>query len=132
MVYNGSQEFKISNWVSAFMFSTLDGTISGWSQFSPNLALIGVSSPGAVYTGLAITNKTSGNTLYAADAANNKGQTDEDARGQFQAAAKGSQRIDKDSPTQFSDRRQLRARVRRQAQLARFHLFAILALSSLP
>jgi len=72
MVYNGSQEFKISNWVSAFMFSTLDGTISGWSQFSPNLALIGVSSPGAVYTGLAITNKTSGNTLYAADAANNK------------------------------------------------------------
>ncbi len=72
MVYNGSQEFKISNWVSAFMFATLDGTISGWSQFSPNLALIGVSSPGSVYTGLAITNKTSGNTLYAADAANNK------------------------------------------------------------
>lgn len=72
MVYNGSQEFKIENWVSAFLFSTIDGTISGWSSFSPNLALIGVSSPGAVYTGLAITSKTSGNFLFAADAANNK------------------------------------------------------------
>ncbi len=74
MVYNASQEFKIDNWVSAFMFCTLDGTISGWSHFDPNNALIGVnnSKSGAVYTGLAITNKTSGNLIYAADAANNK------------------------------------------------------------
>jgi uncharacterized protein (TIGR03118 family) len=72
MVYNGSQEFKIDTWVSAFLFATLDGTISGWSSFSPTKALIGVSNPGAVYTGLAITNKKSGNFLFAADAANNK------------------------------------------------------------
>jgi uncharacterized protein (TIGR03118 family) len=72
IVFNGSQEFAIDSWVSIFMFATLDGTISGWSPFSPNLALIGVSSPGSVYTGLAITNKASGNFLYAADAANNK------------------------------------------------------------
>src|SRR5579862_754719 len=74
MVYNASGEFKIDNWVSAFMFCTLDGTISGWSHFSPNLALIGAnnSASGAVYTGLGITNKISGNILYAADAANNK------------------------------------------------------------
>jgi uncharacterized protein (TIGR03118 family) len=74
MVYNASQEFKIENWVSAFMFCTLDGTISGWSHFDPNNALIGAnnSKSGAVYTGLAITNRTSGNLLYAADAANNK------------------------------------------------------------
>lgn len=74
MVYNASQEFKIDTWVSAFMFCTLDGTISGWSHFDPNNALIGVnnSKSGAVYTGLAITNRTSGNLLYAADAANNK------------------------------------------------------------
>jgi uncharacterized protein (TIGR03118 family) len=71
IVYNGSSEFRIENWVSAFMFCTLDGTISGWSHFSPNLALIGATKKGAVYTGLAITNKTSGNTLYAADSANN-------------------------------------------------------------
>ncbi|MGA8764852.1 MAG: TIGR03118 family protein [Candidatus Sulfotelmatobacter sp.] len=72
IVYNGSQEFKIDSWVSVFLFATLDGTISGWSSFSPTLALIGVRSPGAVYTGLAITSKTSGNFLFAADAANNK------------------------------------------------------------
>lgn len=74
MVYNASSEFQIDHWVSAFMFCTLDGTISGWSHFSPNLALIGVnnSASGAVYTGLAITNRTSGNLIYAADAANNK------------------------------------------------------------
>jgi uncharacterized protein (TIGR03118 family) len=71
IVYNGSQEFAIDNWVSAFLFCTLDGTISGWSVFSPKLALIGASKPGASYTGLAITSKPSGNSLFAADAANN-------------------------------------------------------------
>jgi uncharacterized protein (TIGR03118 family) len=74
IVYNGSSEFQIDNWTSAFLFSTLDGTISGWSHFDPNNALIGVnnSSSGAVYTGLAITSKASGNFLYAANFANNK------------------------------------------------------------
>jgi|CZLA01.1.fsa_nt_gi uncharacterized protein (TIGR03118 family) len=74
IVYNGSSEFQIDNWTSAFLFSTLDGTISGWSHFDPNNALIGVnnSAKGAVYTGLAITSKASGNFLYAADVANNK------------------------------------------------------------
>lgn len=72
MVYNGSDEFKIDTWVSAFLFCTLDGTISGWSDFEPNNALIGAKNEGAVYTGLAITSKSSGNSLFAADAANNK------------------------------------------------------------
>ena len=72
IVYNGSQEFKIDTWTSVFLFATLDGTISGWSAFSPSAALIGVRSSGAVYTGLAITNKASGNFLFAADSANNK------------------------------------------------------------
>ena len=72
MVYNGSQEFKIRNWTSLFLFATLDGTISGWSAFNPSAALIGVSSPGSVYTGLAITSKPSGNFVFAADNANNK------------------------------------------------------------
>jgi uncharacterized protein (TIGR03118 family) len=74
IVYNGSTEFKIMNWTSAFLFATLDGTISGWSHFDPNKALIGVNnhSSGAAYTGLAITSKPSGNLLYAADFANNK------------------------------------------------------------
>jgi uncharacterized protein (TIGR03118 family) len=72
LVYNGSQEFAIDSWVSVFLFDTLDGTISGWSSFSPTKALIAVSNPGASYTGLAITNYASGNFLFAADAANNK------------------------------------------------------------
>jgi uncharacterized protein (TIGR03118 family) len=72
LVYNGSTEFKIDSWTSVFLFATLDGTISGWSAFDPSTALIGVTQPGAVYTGLAITSHTSGNSLFAADAANNK------------------------------------------------------------
>jgi len=72
MVYNGSQEFKIKNWVSEFLFATLDGTIQGWSGFNPSSTLIGVTSKGAIYTGLAITSKTTGNSLFAADNANNK------------------------------------------------------------
>jgi uncharacterized protein (TIGR03118 family) len=72
IVFNGSTEFQIDTWTSVFLFATLDGTISGWSHFEPNNALIGVRHTGAVYTGLAITSKSSGNFLYAADNANNK------------------------------------------------------------
>jgi uncharacterized protein (TIGR03118 family) len=72
LVYNGSTEFKIDTWTSVFLFATLDGTISGWSAFSPDNALIGATSKGSVYTGLAISNHTSGNSLFAADVANNK------------------------------------------------------------
>ncbi len=74
IVYNGSSEFQIDTWTSAFLFCTLDGTISGWSHFDPDNALIAVnnSSSGAIYTGLAITSHSSGNLLYAADFWNNK------------------------------------------------------------
>ena len=74
LVYNASSEFQIDSWTSAFIFSTLDGTISGWSHFDPNNALIGVnnSSSGDMYTGLAITSHASGNMIYAADFAHNK------------------------------------------------------------
>jgi uncharacterized protein (TIGR03118 family) len=74
IVYNGSTEFQIDSWTSAFLFDTLDGTISGWSHFEPNNALVAVdnSASGAIYTGLAITSHASGNMLYAADFWNNK------------------------------------------------------------
>src|SRR5579863_6402572 len=72
IVYNASTEFKIDTWTSVFLFATLDGTISGWSAFEPSTALIGAKVAGASYTGLAITNHASGNSLFAADAANNK------------------------------------------------------------
>jgi uncharacterized protein (TIGR03118 family) len=72
IVYNGSREFQIDSWTSAFLFATLDGTISGWSHFDPSTALIGVRQAGAVFTGLAITSHSSGNRLFAADLANNR------------------------------------------------------------
>ncbi|HVI10084.1 MAG TPA: TIGR03118 family protein [Candidatus Binatia bacterium] len=72
LVYNGSTEFKIDSWTSVFLFATLDGTIQGWSDFNPSASLIGVTTKGASYTGLAITSHTSNNFLFAADAANNK------------------------------------------------------------
>jgi uncharacterized protein (TIGR03118 family) len=70
IVFNGGAQFQIMHWTSAFMFATLDGLICGWSHFDPTNALIGVSSPGSVYTGLAI--NAANNMVYAADFANNK------------------------------------------------------------
>lgn len=68
-------EFQVQGWPSVFLFATLDGTISGWTfQSNSNQSILAVdnSTKGAVYTGLAITNKPSGNRLYAADIANNE------------------------------------------------------------
>jgi uncharacterized protein (TIGR03118 family) len=75
VVFNGSPDFQVQGWSTFFLFATLDGTISAWSpQTNLNNALIQVdnSASGAVYTGLAITSKPSGNLLYAADLVNNK------------------------------------------------------------
>ena len=78
IVFNGSSdanEFQVQGWASIFLFATLDGTISGWApQSNPNEAIIAVdnAASGAVYTGLAITSKPTGNFLYAADVVNNK------------------------------------------------------------
>jgi uncharacterized protein (TIGR03118 family) len=73
VVGNGSQEFKVKGNASLFIFATLDGTISGWApQSDPNNSIIEVNNPGSSYTGLAITNKTTGNLLFAADNAKNK------------------------------------------------------------
>ena len=74
LVYNGSTEFQIESWTSLFLFATLDGTIQGWSHFEPSQTLIGVdnSKNKASYTGLAITSKSSGNFIYAADTFHNR------------------------------------------------------------
>jgi uncharacterized protein (TIGR03118 family) len=75
IVYDVSAtDFKIDNWPSVFLYSTLDGTIQGWSTFDTSTSLIGVNnaSKKASYTGLAITSKSSGNFLYAANFHSNK------------------------------------------------------------
>jgi len=74
---NGAGEFQVQGWAAVFIFATLDGTISGWApQSNFNQAIIAVDTSTnptpSVYTGLAITNRLSGNRLFAADMANNK------------------------------------------------------------
>jgi uncharacterized protein (TIGR03118 family) len=69
-------EFQVEGSPSIFLFATLDGTISGWTpKANLNQAIIAVdTSTGktpAMFTGLAITNRATGNFLYAADEANN-------------------------------------------------------------
>jgi uncharacterized protein (TIGR03118 family) len=73
IVFNGSSDFQIQGWSTFFIFATLDGTISGWApQLNPNQTEIQAHNPDAVYTGLAITSRSSGNRLFAADIVGNK------------------------------------------------------------
>jgi uncharacterized protein (TIGR03118 family) len=77
IVFNGSKtDFQIQGQPAAFIFATLDGTISAWAPgVNKNQAIIAVdnSANKAMYTGLAITSNSSGpNFLYAADNTNNK------------------------------------------------------------
>ncbi len=72
---SASTDFQVGGWPAIFLFATLDGTISGWTfKSNVNQAIIAVNNAAtnAVYTGLAVTNKASGNFLYATDIANNK------------------------------------------------------------
>ncbi|MGA7400213.1 MAG: TIGR03118 family protein [Candidatus Sulfotelmatobacter sp.] len=75
IVFNGSStDFQVQGWSSAFIFATLDGTISAWAPgLNKNQATIAVdnSANKAMYTGLAITSNPTGNFLYAADNTNN-------------------------------------------------------------
>lgn len=67
-------EFEIQGERSVFIFATLDGTISAWAPgVNGNQTTIAFdnSANKAMYTGLAITNRPSGNLLYAADNTNN-------------------------------------------------------------
>ena len=79
IVFNASpdaSEFQVGGWPALFLFATLDGTISGWTfNTNRNEAVVAVdtsSTTKASFTGLAITNRPTGNLLYAADMANNK------------------------------------------------------------
>lgn len=76
VVHNGSKtDFQIEGMPAAFIFATLDGTISAWAHgVNANQAIIVVdnSANKAMYTGLAITSNPSGNFLYAADNTNNR------------------------------------------------------------
>ena len=76
VVFNASSKnFKIQGMPAAFLFATLDGTISAWVpgvNANQSMIVVDNSASKAMYTGLAITSKPSGNFLYAADNTNNK------------------------------------------------------------
>jgi uncharacterized protein (TIGR03118 family) len=74
IVFNSSSDFQIQGWNSFFVFATLDGTISAWAPLANrNDAIITVNNAavGSIFTALAVTNRPSGNLLYATDLANN-------------------------------------------------------------
>jgi uncharacterized protein (TIGR03118 family) len=74
IVFNGTSDFQVQGQGAFFIFDTLDGTISAWAPgVNPNASIIAVNNwaAGASYTGLAITNRPSGNLLYAANLPNN-------------------------------------------------------------
>jgi uncharacterized protein (TIGR03118 family) len=73
-VFNGTTDFVVTNGVasapSRFIFTTEDGTISGWNPtVDPTHAILGAdnSASEAIYKGLAIGANASGNFLYAAN-----------------------------------------------------------------
>jgi uncharacterized protein (TIGR03118 family) len=76
IVANTTNEFQEGGLPTFYLYATYDGAIESWNdgRHSTNLAAIDINNigVGAVYTGLAITNKPSGNYIYAADFYNNK------------------------------------------------------------
>ena len=65
-VFSGGSGFALPNGKPAFfIFDTLGGAIDGWGGANPAVQL--ASTPGAIYTGLALASSGSSNYLYAAD-----------------------------------------------------------------
>lgn len=74
-VNNGTGGFKLANGnPAAFIFATLDGTISAWNTGTTAAVMVDNSGTGASYTGLAIGISDAGPTLYAAN--NGQGTVD--------------------------------------------------------
>jgi len=77
-VANGTADFVITSGAASaaasFLFASITGDIVGWNPNVPaagsTTGVIASSTPGNVYTGLAIANNGAGNFLYAADFAN--------------------------------------------------------------
>ena len=71
-VFNNTGAFLVNSSPASFIFADLNGTISAWNNSAGTTAqLKGFGTPGAVYTGLAISNLPIP-LLYAADGAQNR------------------------------------------------------------
>jgi uncharacterized protein (TIGR03118 family) len=72
-VFAGGTSFlEPNNTTPNFVFATISGSIYAWNNGNGTTAQLTATTPGAVYTGLAIGSNTSGSFLYAA---NNSGHT---------------------------------------------------------
>src|SRR6185437_522865 len=69
-VNNGSGAFMVGGAPANFIFANLNGTISAWNRGLGTTAQIAATTPGAVYTGLAIDNASA--RLFAANGAQNR------------------------------------------------------------
>jgi uncharacterized protein (TIGR03118 family) len=63
----GNFASPVNGVASNFIFATLAGSIDAWNGSNGTTASIVATTPGAVYTGLAIGSNASGNFLYAAN-----------------------------------------------------------------
>jgi uncharacterized protein (TIGR03118 family) len=71
-VNNSTTGFDVNGTPAHFIFANLNGTISGWNSGSS--AVIEATTPGAIYTGLALASSGGSNYLYAADSTSSTGQ----------------------------------------------------------
>jgi uncharacterized protein (TIGR03118 family) len=69
-VNNNTTSFHLNGRPAAFIFANLNGTISAWN--GGGTATVEWTTPGAVYTGLAIATDLTGSYLYAADDAHGR------------------------------------------------------------
>ncbi|MDB5335759.1 MAG: hypothetical protein JWN70_1378 [Planctomycetaceae bacterium] len=72
MVFNGTADFAVTGGASHFIFSTEEGTISGWNNGTAAELKVDNSASGAIYKGLAIGSVGSDNFIYATDFHNGK------------------------------------------------------------
>ena len=68
IIFNGTTNFQVAAGLPArFVFSTEDGTLSGWNSGSTAVLKVDNSADGTVYKGLAIAQRSGTNLLYATD-----------------------------------------------------------------
>jgi uncharacterized protein (TIGR03118 family) len=71
-VNNNTTGFVVGAAPASFIFANLNGTISAWNGGAGTTAVVRATTPGAVYTGIAISNGSAGPRLYAANGAQNR------------------------------------------------------------
>ncbi len=73
IVFNGTQDFKVSSQAAPFIFSSESGVISAWAPaVNPTVAQTMATRAGAIYKGLALAANGKENFLYATDFHNRK------------------------------------------------------------